>query len=390
MKQKRRKKRSLFAPLQKWIVKFISKEKHTHPDYVLLGMTFLLLLLGLMILTSASSVVALRQFDDSYFFLKQQLMQGVFLGVVGAIVLYNISIEWLQKWSFHIFLFSLVLLILVLIPQFGDTRLGASRWLNLGPLSFQPSEVVKFTFVLYLAAWLTKQKDYIKDFKTTFIPFVIVLCVVGGLLILQPDMGTMGIFVLIALTMYFVAGGHLGHLALLGVGGMTAVWLLIKAAPYRAARLTTFLNPELDPQGLGYHINQALLAIGSGGFFGKGLGHSRQKFQYLPEVYGDSIFAVMAEELGFLFTLIIVGLFVYYFIRGFQVAGKVPHTYASLLAIGIVAWLGWQTIVNIGAMVGLLPLTGVPWPLVSYGSTALAINLSSIGLVLSISRQMKQ
>ncbi len=385
-----RNKISIKKRITRFIKNFFSNEERRYPDMVFAGVAGLLLIIGLIILASASSVVGLKDFNDSYFFLKQQLLQGVLLGAVGGLIAFNISITWLKKWSFRMFLASLVLLILVLVPQFGDARLGASRWLNLGPLSFQPSEVVKFTFILYLAAWLNKQSELIKSFKQTFLPFVIVLAVVGLLLILQPDMGTMGIFVFIALTMYFVAGGNLAHLALLGMGGIGAVWMLIKAAPYRAARLTTFLNPELDPQGLGYHINQAFLAIGSGGILGRGLGYSRQKFQYLPEVYGDSIFAVMAEEFGFIMTVVVLFSFIYFFLRGFSIAKRVPDFYSSLVVTGLMSWWAWQTMINIGAMVGLLPLTGVPWPFVSYGSTALAINLTGLGLVLNISRFRKR
>ncbi len=366
-------------------------ESHQQPDWIFAFVAGLLLVIGLMVLASASSVVGLKNFDDTYHFLKNQIFLGMFVGIVIGIFTYNVSLDWLRKYSFRFFLISLVLLILVLIPQFGDSRLGASRWLKIGPLpSFQPSELVKFTFVLYLAAWFNKNSESIKSFKQTFLPFIMVLLVVGGLLLLQPDMGTMIIFVLIAVIMYFIAGGHFAHIGLLGVGGIGAVWLLIKAAPYRAARLTTFLNPELDPQGFGYHINQALLAIGSGGIFGRGLGHSRQKFQYLPEVYGDSIFAVMAEELGFIFTVAIIATFIYLFLRGFSIARRTPDMYSSLVVTGLIAWWGCQTIINIGAMVGLLPLTGVPWPFVSYGGTSLAINLAGLGLVLNISRFSKK
>jgi len=386
-------KKSSFSRKIKHLTKiFKSGDKHNQPDWVFAGLAGLLLIIGLIILTSASSVVGLKNYDDTYFFLKKQIIQGIFFGIILSLITFNISLTWLRRYSFKLFLISLLLLILVLIPQFGDSRLGASRWLNFGFISFQPSEIVKFTFVLYLAAWFDKNLNNIKSFKQTFLPFVIVLLVIGLLLLLQPDMGTMGIFVLIAVTMYFITGGNLAHISLLGVFGIGAVWLLIKAAPYRAARLTTFLNPELDPQGLGYHINQALLAIGSGGILGRGLGHSRQKFQYLPEVYGDSIFAVMAEELGFIITVLVIFIFIYFFLRGFDIARRVPESnkYASLVAVGLIAWWGWQTIVNIGAMIGLLPLTGVPWPFVSYGSTSLAINLAGLGLILNISRFSKK
>ena len=368
---------------------FFGQKRTEKPDMVFFGLALVLLVIGFLILTSASSVVGLERHADSYFFLKRQLIQGLPLGIMLGIFLYRVPLLVLQKNSFALFVFSLLLLVLVFIPQLGDERLGASRWIMLGEFSFQPSEVVKLTFVIYLASWLTKQKEKIKDFQATLIPFVVLLLVICGLIILQPDLGTMGIFIALAMSMYFVAGGQLLQLGLLTVAGAAAVYGLIKAAPYRAARFVTFLNPDLDPSGTGYHIKQSLLAIGSGGWFGQGLGHSRQKFQYLPEVYGDSIFAVLAEELGFVFTGLIVVLFIYFFIRGLQIAKRVPDSFAKLIVIGIIAWWGTQTLVNIGAMVNLLPLTGVPLPFVSFGSTALAVNLASLGLILNISQQAK-
>lgn len=368
---------------------FFGQKRTEKPDMVFFGLALVLLVIGFLILTSASSVAGLERHADSYFFLKRQLIQGLPLGIMLGIFLYRVPLLVLQKNSFALFVFSLLLLVLVFIPQLGDERLGASRWIMLGEFSFQPSEVVKLTFVIYLASWLTKQKEKIKDFQATLIPFVVLLLVICGLIILQPDLGTMGIFIALAMSMYFVAGGQLLQLGLLTVAGAAAVYGLIKAAPYRAARFVTFLNPDLDPSGTGYHIKQSLLAIGSGGWFGQGLGHSRQKFQYLPEVYGDSIFAVLAEELGFVFTGLIVVLFIYFFIRGLQIAKRVPDSFAKLIVIGIIAWWGTQTLVNIGAMVNLLPLTGVPLPFVSFGSTALAVNLASLGLILNISQQAK-
>lgn len=366
---------------------FQRKNKQPSPDMVFFGLGVLLIIIGLIVLTSASSVIGLEDRGDSYYFLKQQAIQGLPLGLLLGFLTYKLSLDFLKKNSFYIFLTALILLVLVLIPQFGDDRLGASRWLNIFGFSFQPSELAKFAFVIYLSSWFVKQKDKIKSFKETLIPFLIILAVILGLIILEPDMGTMIIFGVIGVAMYFTAGGSLYHIFGLFFMGVAGAWFLIKAAPYRAARLTTFLNPELDPQGIGYHINQALLAIGSGGWLGRGLGRSRQKFLYLPEVYGDSIFAVLAEELGFIATVFILGLFVYFFLRGFEIARQTKDDFARLLVVGIISWWGFQAIVNIGAMVGILPLTGVPLPFFSFGSTALAVNLAAFGLILNISRQ---
>lgn len=371
-----------------WLKRIFSYDNKNNPDWTFLGLGIVILIIGLIILTSASSVVGLEDRGDSYYFLKQQLIQGFPIGIILAILFYKVSLDFLKKYSFYFFAASLLLLVLVLVPYFGDARLGASRWLNIAGFSFQPSELAKFAFIIYLASWLSKQKENIKSFKKTFLPFIFLLVIVAILIILQPDMGTMGIFMIVAWVMLFVAGGNLIHLFSLILTGIIGVFILIKVAPYRAARLTTFLDPSIDPQGIGYHINQALLAIGSGGIFGRGLGHSRQKFLYLPEVYGDSIFAVLAEELGFLVSVPILGLFIYFFIRGLNIAKKSSNTFSRLLVVGIITWWASQSLINIGAMVGILPLTGVPLPFVSYGSTALAVNLAAFGLVLNISRYL--
>ena len=220
-------------------------------------------------------------------------------------------------------------------------------------------------------------------------PFLIITGVIVLLIMLQPDMGTMIIIAVSGLILFFAAGAPWKHLLIVISGAAALFLLLIKIAPYRAARLTVFLNPELDPQGIGYHINQALLAIGSGGFFGLGLGRSRQKYLYLPEVTGDSIFAIIAEELGLVLTILLISLFCFLLYRGYKIAKNAPDIYGKLLSIGIVSWLVMQAFINIGAMVTILPLTGIPFPFISYGSSALVVALSAIGLLVNVSRQTK-
>lgn len=383
--------KKIFQKKIKTIWRLVFPVSHARkPDGVFFAVAIALVLFGLVMLASASSVVGLTRYGDTYFFLKRQIVQGLSFGVVGFVLMYRVSLLTLKKWSFYIFAISLLFLILVLMPQFGDERLGASRWLTFGGFSFQPTELIKLTFILYLAAWLDKQKSEIRNFKKTFVPFIVIVLIVSGLVILQPDMGTMGVFIAIAMTVYFAAGGSILHLFSLSIVGFGSLWFLIKTATYRAARLTIFLDPSQDPQGKGYHIRQAWLAIGSGGLIGRGLGRSRQKFQYLPESYGDSIFAIIAEELGFIAVIVVISLFLYFFLRGLSIARRVPDFYSSLVVVGIISWWAWQMIINIGSMVGLLPLTGVPWPFVSYGATSLAINITALGLVLNISRQVKK
>jgi cell division protein FtsW len=230
----------------------------------------------------------------------------------------------------------------------------------------------------------------LKELSSGLLPFMTVLGLIMLLLILQPDTGTMGVIVAMALAVYFVAGAPMKYFLTFGFLGSFMLWLLLKLSPYRAARFMTFLHPELDPQGIGYHINQALLAVGSGGILGRGYGHSLQKFQYLPEVAGDSIFAVLAEELGFILTTAFLVLYASMLLRGIRIAEEAPDAFGRYLAAGIMAWLGVQAFVNIGAMVGILPITGVPLPLVSYGGTALAVSLTAIGVVINISAHQEK
>ncbi|MBU1126062.1 putative lipid II flippase FtsW, partial [Patescibacteria group bacterium] len=283
------------------------------------------------------------------------------------------------------------LLILVFIPGVGaDYGTFAKSWVSIGSIAFQPAELVKLTFLIYLAAWMEKRQSELHDVHSGFVPFLAILGVICGLMLMQPDLGTLSIITAMALTVYFIAGGPLHYLLGLGVAGVVALGVAIQASPYRAERFMTFLHPELDPQGIGYQINQALLAIGSGGLFGRGYGHSLQKFQYLPEVAGDSIFAVMSEELGFLLTSIFLIGFVFFIWRGLAIADKAQDDFGKFLVVGIMAWFGFQAFINIGAMVGLLPITGVPLPFLSYGGTSLVVSLAAVGIVLNISRYSKE
>lgn len=348
-----------------------------------------LVLFGFVMLASASYPLALDRFDDGYYFVVHQLIFGLLPGIVGFAVASRLPYATYRHYAGIMLIVSLVLLVLVFIPGVGLTYGGSRSWISLGAFSLQPSELVKLTFLFYLAAWLEKRSEReLHDFSQGVLPFLCVLGIVALLLIKQPDTGTMGIIVAMALSAYFVAGAPLRYLAFFGALGTGFLALLIKLTPYRADRFTTFLHPELDPQGVGYHINQALLAIGSGGIFGRGYGHSLQKFQYLPEVAGDSIFAVMGEELGLVFTVGFLALYTAFIFRGLKIADRAPDPFSRYLVVGIMAWIGVQALVNVGAMVGLLPITGVPLPFVSYGGTALAVSLTAMGIVANVSRQI--
>ena len=364
------------------------RKKIKPPDYIFIGLFAFIAIFGIIMLSSVSTAVAFQRFGDSLYYVKHQLFYGFIPGILVCALLSVIDYRVWKKLAFPIFIVSILLLLAVFTPL-GATFGGAKSWINIGGfLTFQPSEIVKLAFIIYLAAWVERRdKRVIKDFSDGLMPFLISLGIVMLLIFLQPDVGTMTIIVMIALMVYFIAGASIKHLVVLGIGGLAALAVLIKIAPYRAARFTVFLHPELDPQGIGYHINQALLAIGSGGMFGLGFGYSRQKHLYLPEVIGDSIFAIIAEELGFIVVTILLLLLLSLIFRGYQIARKAPDQFAKLVVAGIMSWIGFQSFVNISAMVGLLPITGLPLPFVSYGSSSLIVLFAAMGIVINISRQ---
>jgi cell division protein FtsW len=357
-----------------------------HLDRTFLALLFGLTAIGLIMLASASWPLGFDRFDDGYYFLKHQMIFGLLPGVIGCLVAMRMPYERLRHFAPHMLALSIILLILVFVPGIGAEFGTSQSWIGIGNFSFQPSELVKLTFLIYLAAWLEKRsRSELKSVSEGLAPFLTVLGVIALLLILQPDTGTLGIIVITAMLVYFIGGAPISHLLGLGLIGAGAMAVLVKLSPYRADRVLTFLHPELDPLGVGYHINQALLAIGSGGIFGRGYGHSLQKFQYLPEVAGDSIFAVMAEEMGFVLVSVFIIFYLVFLFRGFKIAEQAPDAFGRYLVIGIMTWFGIQAFVNIGAMVGIMPITGVPLPFVSYGGTALAISLTAAGVVLNVS-----
>lgn len=379
-----------FRKLQEFLKSFFVGAGAHQPDYTLVTIIFVLVVFGLIMLWSASVVSGYQNFGDSYYYLKHQFFYGFVLGLAAFLVATKLHFSFWKKYALPLVAITVLFLILVLIPGIGSELLGAKRWIVLGGLFFQPSELAKLTFLIYLSAWLEKKADKgLKDIYYGLLPFLFLLGVIGVLILAQPDLGTLTVIAVVAVAVYFVAGAPWSHLGLIGVGGAGLFALLVKIAPYRAARLTTFLNPELDPQGIGYHINQALLALGSGGIFGLGLGHSRQKFNFLPEPYGDSIFAVIGEELGFILALGLIVLFIIVMWRGIKIAKGAPDTFSRLLATGIIVWISFQAFVNIGSMLSLMPMTGIPLPLISYGSTSLIVTLFSLGVLVNISKHTR-
>jgi len=369
------------------IKKAVTRTSYRGPDRTLVVIVAIVLALGLIMLYSASVAVGFERFGDSAFFIKRQAV-ALMIGLGALFVAYRIDYRILQQWSLLMLAGSILLLILVLIPGIGAAGQGAQRWFDLGPLSFQPSELVKLTLILYMAAWMSERgEQVIQDAKTGLLPFVLLMVVLGFLMLQQPDLGSFLIIAAIGGVLFFVGGADPRHIASLIAASVVMVGVVIKAAPYRLDRIFAFLNPAADPQGAGYHITQALLAVGSGGLFGLGLGHSRQKFFYLPEVVGDSLFAVIAEELGFFFSVAVIVAFVFFFIRGIVIGRRAPDAFGKLVAVGIATWITAQAFVNIGAMLNVLPLTGLPLPLMSYGGSSLIITLAAIGILLNISKQ---
>ena len=358
-------------------------------DLPFLLITLGLVLFGLVMLSSASGPTGYQNFADSYYFVKHQVLFGLIPGLVGLLFFLRTPYQEIKRYAMPLLAISVLLLLIVFIPGVGFGT--AHSWIRFGGLfSIQPGEIVKLTFLFYLATWLEKRGESVRAGTDGLVPFLTILGVVLGLIILEPDLGTMSIVAAMSFVVYFVAGAPFMYLGGIGGFGLALFALFIKILPHRAERFTTFLHPELDPQGIGYHINQALLAIGSGGFFGLGYGLSRQKFAYLPEVVGDSIFAVIAEELGFVIAVALVMLFVAFVWRGLKLASQAPDPFGKYLIVGIVAWIVIQAFVNIGSMTSVLPMTGVTLPFVSYGGTSLAVCLCGVGVILNISKHLNK
>ncbi len=346
-----------------------------------------LLLFGLITLLSATAAVSVQHGSGPFYFVTRQFLNGVLPGLVLFGVFGLVDYRRWRPLAFAAFALSIISLVLVYIPGIGEMRGGARSWIALGPIGFQPSELVKLTFLIYVSAWLAARKGSdAHDVHEGLIPFLGAVGAVMFLLILQPDTGSMAVIVGTALALYFLSGAPVSWFLFLCTAGAGILGFLIRTSPYRAARFMTFLYPELDPMGKGYHINQALLAIGSGGFMGVGYGESRQKFLYLPEVESDSIVAVMGEELGFIGVLTLLALFTVLIWRAITIARDARDPFGKYLAAGIASMLTIQVFLNVGSMTGLVPITGVTLPFFSHGGSAMTVLLGLVGLLASIPR----
>lgn len=364
----------------------IKTKKFNKLDYPLVIIVGILLVFGLVMLYSASTVISYKNFGNTSHYFFHQLLYGAGLGLIALFVGFRLNYHYWLKLLPFLLAGSLIALCLVKVPGLGFSAGGATRWVHIGPIFFQPAEIAKLAIIVYVASWLSKPKTD-KGFFAEYFPAIFIISVFSILILWQPDLGSVLAIAGTAFIMLFAGGAKLKYLGWTVFAGVLSLLALIKLEPYRLRRVTTFLNPEIDPTGISYQINQALLAIGGGGLWGYGYGLSRQKYNYLPEAIGDSMFAVIAEELGFFRILLIIGLFIAFAIRGIQISNRAPDAFGRMLAIGLVASIILQAIINIGAIIGLLPLTGITLPFFSYGSSSLILVLAEVGILLNISHQ---
>src|SRR5436190_5611319 len=355
-------------------------------DYGLVVGIAALLAFGLVMVYSASLVTAYTLYHNQYYFLTKQVINAG-VGLVVMLVLARWDYHKLGLLALPALVISLALLAIVLLPGLGKEALGAQRWIGLFGFQLQPSEFAKVALVLYMAYWLSGKREQVRDFAYGFVPFTILLAVMVGLLLKQPDMGTAFVVVTTAMAIFYAAGAHLFQLSVLVAVAALAIVPLIRIAPYRMERFIAFLNPWDKPLASGYHVVQALLAFGAGGITGVGLGVGRQKFLYLPFPHTDSIFAVIGEELGLVGTLSVLALFVYFAYRGVRVAWYAPDQLGKLLATGVTCGITFQALINMGVLTSSLPFTGITLPFISYGGSSIIATLASCGILLNVSRQ---
>lgn len=348
-------------------------------DIPLLITVGVLIIFGLVMVYDASVIQAISDFKDGYYYIRQQLI-WVLIGVFSLTFFAKFDYKNFKKFALPMLTVSFLLLLSVFIPGLGASGGGAHRWLKIGSLTLQPAEIIKLTGVIFLASIFEK--------KVRLLPLILIVGVVGFITaVLQKDLGSTIVFLTTATSLYFISGGKIWHFLLALPVAVGSILVLTFTSAYRSKRILAFLDPFSDPQGFTYHISQVLIALGSGGLFGLGLGHSRQKFEYIPEVTTDSIFGIIGEELGFVGAVFLILLFAFLIYRGFKIAESSSDNFGKILSLGLTFWLGIQIVVNLSSMSALLPLTGVPLPFISYGGSALVANLTAVGILLNISKQ---
>jgi cell division protein FtsW len=361
-----------------------SRLRPGRPDYAILVTAVALVVIGLIFVYSASFAIALAAYDDANYFLVRQTGAAI-IGLVAMFVLMRLDYHLLRYASPLLMLGAVLSLTAVLFA--GEEAYGARRWIGLGPLPpFQPSEFAKLALIIYISAWLAARGKAVSSFALGFVPFTVLVGVVAGLILLEPDMGTTTIVVMTTAALFFMAGASLTHIsALVSIGGVTGL-LLVASGGYRSDRILSFVAPHEDPSGLGFQVLQLLIALGSGGIEGLGLGVSRQKFFYVPGAHTDGIFAIIGEETGFIGAVLVIGLFAYLVYRGFRVAMNARDDFGCYLAMGIACWIAFQALVNLGGITRSIPLTGIPLPFLSYGGSSLIMIMAGVGILLNVSR----
>ena len=354
-------------------------------DQVLLCVTVMLTVVGLVMVFSASAVLAGNRYHDSWYYLKRQ---GVWLvmGLSLLHVLSRVDYVWWKRLSIPLLGGMATLLVMVLIPSLGMTANGARRWLGAGPISIQPAEMLKLGVVIYLAAYLTRKEGRIQDFQSGLLPALLVVGLLSGLVLMEPDLGTVVVLGVVTGSLLFVGGARLSHLSILVLCAVPIGLALVLSTDYRRQRLMAFLQPWNDASDTGFQITQSFLAFGSGGLFGVGLGEGKQKLFFLPEAHTDFVLALIGEELGFFGTGVIILLFVLFMIRGFQISTRARVPFGRYLGIGITTLIGVQALTNACVVTGLVPTKGLTLPFVSYGGSSLVVSLAGVGMLLSISR----
>ena len=360
------------------------------PDYWLIATVLTLVMFGTVMVFSASFAIGVQQANgDGYFYLKRQLIWAA-LGLAGLFVASQVDYHFWRRFSvIGMVGIAFLLAAVVFVPGLGaggDTW-GAKRWIPLGPLAFQPSEIAKLVLVIYLADWLGQKGHRIRKISYGLAPFALLLGAIILLVMKEPDLGTSTLLASIGVSVFLVAGANLFQFGALISAGLGAFVVMALSASYRRARILIFLHPDADPRNRGWQLDQARVGLGSGGIFGLGLGASRQKFSWLPEAHTDAIFAVIGEELGLVGCVFVLLLFAALAWRGYRIATKAPDTFGTLVAVGIVTWMIFQAGINIGGITLTIPFTGIPLPFISYGGTSLAVSLTAIGILLNISRQ---
>lgn len=362
------------------------KNENKSPDIILLLVTLILVTVGTAMIYSSSSIIALERFKDGQYFLKKQIL-FVFLGLISMVLMTKIPYTQLRKWAYPGMLLSLLLLAILLIPNVGIKHGGATRWLNMGVFSFQVTEMVKISMVVFLSHLLARKAHQLKKFsKGVLIPMVITSIVIL-LVLLEPDFGTAAIIAAILILMLCIAGSRITHILLLMAAFIPVGVLLILYKGYRVARLTAFLDPWKDASNTGFQIIQSLLSFGSGGTFGVGIGDGMQKLFYLPEPHTDFILSILAEESGFIGVTIVIVMFAIFAFRGFMIALKAPDLFGALLAVGLTMVIALESFINIAGVMGIIPLKGLVLPFLSYGGTAFIMSMTAVGILLNISTQ---